>query len=153
MNRHLFTSKLYFKVAEKCKHPFDIYGVIFSKVFYDVRQYLSSFSTTNINKDFGGKYNTLGEVFEKAHQHSIFNTWSNKIITNLGFNIILYDDRFEIENIESHEKINSLMKPEFQKRYVAQMYNLFGEPYKKHFQEIINEKRKQVVEEATFLNQ
>ena len=43
------------------------------------------------------------------------------------------------------------MKPEYQKRYVSEMYKMFGEPYKKHYQEIIQEKRNKLEEEAEFV--
>jgi len=152
MNRNKFTSQLYFELAKKGKHPFDIYGDIFSKIFYDVKEYERWPSTIKINQAYGDKYNTLGEVFGKSHQHGIFNTWPNEIITNLDFNIVLYDDGFEVCDIEFHNtKIPSLMKPEYQKRYVSEMYKMFGEPYKKHYQEIIQEKRNKLEEEAEFV--
>ena len=153
MKKNEFTSKLYFEVSKKGKHPFDIYGEIFGKVFHDVRVYSGAFaSRRNVSELTGGKYQTLGEFFEKAHQHGIFNTWPDTIITNLDFNICLYDAGFKVQDIEYHDELyQGLMKPEYQKRYILEMYKIFGEPYKKHYKEIIQEKRKRLEEEEEFI--
>ena len=54
--------------------------------------------------------NTLGEVFEKAHSHGIFNTWSDEIITNLGFNTIakMFKGLFKSDLISTIRKYSVL---------------------------------------------
>ena len=156
MQRNKFTSKLHFELAEKGKHPYDIYGDILSKIFYDVKEYKDRFNdgTINVKDQFGSKYDTLGEYFQKAYMHGIYATWPKKIITygNADFLIYLYDDKFVVRSLEHYDCVYiSLMKPKYQKRYVAEMYKMFGEPYKKHYQEIIQEKRNALEIEAEFI--
>ena len=150
MQRNKFTSKLYFELSEKGEHPFDIYGDILSKIFYDVKEYEYGLGTRNIKKRFG--YDTLGEYFQQKPWHGIFNTWPEHIITNAGFCVYLYDDKFEVRDTGDYKrKYIALMEPKYQKRYVAEMYKIFGEPYKKHYQEIIQEKRNALEKEAGFI--
>ena len=154
MQRDKFTDKLHFELSEEAEHPFDIYGDILSKIFYDVKEYKDKFNieTINVKKQFFGNYDTLGEYFQQKPWHGIFNTWPDHIITDAGFCVYLYDDKFEVRDIEDYdEKYISLMEPKYQKRYVAEMYKIFGEPYKKHYQEIIQEKRNALEKEAGFI--
>jgi len=152
MNNREFVSKLYFD--KKFKDLLSTYGEILGKIFDNVKEYKDAYNiaTIIVNEEFNGKYKTLGEYFKNNRVHGIFNVWPEKIITNAGFDIYLYDDRLVVVDTEFNDNIySSLMKPEYQKKYVAEMYKIFGEPYKKHYKELIQEKRSQLEQEAEYL--
>ena len=150
MNNRKFVRKLYFVYYAKA-HV--VLGDLLSKIFYDVNEYEDGFNIKiDVSEKFNDKYNTLGSYFKNEFNQGICNIWPDMVITNCGFTVYFYDDRFEVCDTESHEhKFLSLMKLKYQKRYIVEMYKMFGEPYKKHYQELLQEKRNKLEEEAQFL--
>ena len=149
MNNRKFVRKLYFDNYAKAH---EVFGDLLNDIFYDVSEYKDAYNLRiNVRAKVNG-YNTLGSYFKNSFNHGVFYIWSNKVITNCGFIVYFYDDRFEVCETDFHDnKFLSLMKPKYQKRYIAEMYKMFGEPYKKHYQELLQEKRKKLEEETQFL--
>lgn len=155
MDKNVFTEKLFLGDFPKGKKKTEnVYGKILSKVFEGVTEYQDKKdgSVINIAEVFGGKYKDLGEYFMKHHQNGIYEVSHNSIITHFGLYIYLFDNKFIVLDLRhSNDRISSLMKKSYQRKYVEQMYKIFGEPYKQHYQALIEEKINNLREEAEII--
>ena len=151
-----FSEKLYQKFKKSSNNDEEnvkIYADLLGKIFYDVKEYNDSFNgKIQIKNEYEGKFKTLGEYFAKSEKNGIDIVTSNCVITNIHYIFHFYDNCFTIKGIafNGHE-CSSLMKPKYQKRYIAEMYKMFGEPYKRQYKKIMAEKQKALKEEANFL--
>ena len=150
-----FAKKLYekYNISNNDDQGVKIYADLLGRIFCDVKEYQDSFNgAINVKNEFAGEYKTLGEYFLKSDKNGIDIVTPTCVITNIHYVFHFYDDCFTMKDIafNGHE-CSSLMKPKFQKRYIAEMFKMFGEPYKKQYQKIITEKQKALKEEANFL--
>ena len=157
MDKNKFTEKLFqgdFPKGKNVNKKDNIYGKILSQVFDGVTEYKDrqDGSVIKIADVFGGKYKDLGEYFMKHHQNGIYEVVHNSVITHSGLCIYLFDNKFIVLDLRhSYDRVSSLMKKTYQRKYVEQMYKIFGEPYKEHYQALIEEKINNLREEADLL--
>ena len=154
MDKNVFIKQLFVDSYQKGKQA-EIYGELLSKIFCDVYEYEDVFNKEliSVQKKFNGMYISLGQYFKEHKTHGIMGILPEQIITHCGLVITLYDERFEVRDIDENVylKYQSLMKPEYQKRYVNEMYKMFGEDYKKQYKMIMREHEKEDDEEAKYL--
>ena len=100
---------------------------------------------------------TLGDLFTEKHTHcGIFNVYPSYLITFSRHVFELFDDKIVVKSIYSdsqtlNEEAKALSSKKYQERYVKEMYKMFGEPYKKHYIKLINEKRQKLDEQEAYV--
>lgn len=133
---------------------------ILSKIFYDVESFKYNKKIT-IKDEFNGNFVYLGEIFtEKFNTYAyakngLINSFDNMQVTTIfGFNIKFFDDVFIVttNNINDYFYVKDLMKQKYQKRYVEELYKIFGDDYKKHYLDIKTDKDKRIKEFAMHIN-
>ena len=130
-------------------------GGILSKVFSDVTEFEVNDKTFKMADNFDGNFKYLGEIFTEKfndyqkkkgvlpQQFGMFNKWwrgDTEIQTVANLAISFFDDKFVVKTSdENKSEVKSLMKPEYQKRYVTALAKRFGSAYKKHYKKLVKE--------------
>ena len=111
-------------------------GSILSNVFCDVTEFEVNDKIFKMADNFDGNFKYLGEIFTEKYslyqkgkgaswiqEFGMFNKWwrgDTEINTVADLAISFFDDKFVVKTIdENKNEVKSLMKPEYQKRYVA----------------------------------
>ena len=124
-------------------------GEVLSRVFKDVEKYEIGGKLVDVKKEFTNvKY--LGDIFNEnfnenlVTNYGLFTKWypGTAVKTAGNFQIEFFDDRFVVTEIEQPDKkVESLMKPVYQKRYIKTMGKMFGSGYKKHYNMLIKQQK------------
>lgn len=128
------------------------FSKLLSNIFYDVEGY-EYFNYDTVSNMTGGKAKNLKEVFSSKEdpQRGIGLVFQHGVMTNVNFSIVFFDDRFVTKSIDFKVELPDLSKPKYQKRYVKEMYKMFGEPYRKHYKKIVHSQIKALEKEAEFI--
>lgn len=125
---------------------------LLSNVFYDVEGY-EHMSYNTIREIMDNDAKTLKDVFsaefdEERGLHMIFPC---AVMTKAFFSVMLYDEKMVVKSLDFKNYLSDLSSSKYQKRYVKEMYKLFGEPYKKHYKDIMKSQIKELEEGLDYI--
>ena len=134
------------------KQILDNFANLLSNIFYDVDGY-DYFNYATVSDMTNGKAKNLKEVFSSKEdpKRGIGLVFQHGVMTNVNFSIVFFDDKFVAKTTDFKVELPDLSEAKYQKRYVKEMYKLFGEPYRKHYKNIIHSQIRALEKEADYI--